>query len=113
MEIEQNYSNLPKENYQASRVAHWNKVALKMRHWQGWGGYYHRRLNEIYARMIPQGARVLEIGCGNGDLLASLKPAVGTGVDISSEMVALAKDLHPELNFINESEDQFITEGRF
>jgi SAM-dependent methyltransferase len=113
LEIEQNYSNLPRENYQASRVAHWNKVALKMRHWQGWGGYYHRRLNEIYARMIPGGAKVLEIGCSNGNLLASLKPAVGTGVDISPEMVCLAKDLHPELNFINESEDKFITEGDF
>ncbi len=113
MGIEKNYSDLSKEKYQASRVAHWNTVALKMRHWQGWGGYYHHRLNEIYARMIPPGARVLEIGCGNGDLLASLKPAAGTGVEISPEMAALARDLHPELNFINESEDQFIVEGNF
>lgn len=113
METEQNYLDLTKENYQANRVAHWNSVALKMRHWQGWGGYYHRRLNEIYARMIPPGAKVLEIGCSNGDLLASLKPADGTGVEISPEMTALAKDLHPELRLINQSEDVFLVEGNF
>ncbi|KAF0109683.1 MAG: glycosyl transferase family protein [Chloroflexi bacterium] len=113
MDLEKKTCEPTAEKYQAERASHWNSVAQKMRHWKGWGGYYHRRLNEIYACMIPQGARVLEIGCGNGDLLASLKPRVGAGVDFSPEMVALAKELHPELQFINGSADQFDVEGSF
>lgn len=101
------------EKFQASRVAHWNAVALKMRHWRSWGSHYHQLLNRIYARMIPPGAHVLQIGCGNGDLLAWLKPSVGVGIDISPEMIRLARERHPELVFINAQEDKFKAEGEF
>ena len=97
----------PLNNHQAERILHWNKVAQKMHHWRGCGGYYHRRLNEIYSRMIPNGARVLEIGCGNGSLLASVKPEIGVGVDFSLEMVTLAAEQHPELHFVTASAEDF------
>ncbi len=113
MEAKLKFSDPAKAAYHAGRIAHWDSVALKMRHWQGWGGYYHHRLNEIYGHMIPPGSRVLEIGCGNGDLLASLKPALGVGVDIAPEMTALARELHPGLTFINASADEFSVADRF
>ena len=34
-----------------------------------------------YAFCIPPGSRVLELGCGSGELLAHVKPAAGTGLD--------------------------------
>jgi len=86
-------------SYNAARVQHWNKVAEKMHKWRGWGGYYHRRLNEICAHVVPEGARVLELGCGDGNLLAHLKPARGVGIDLSPEMIALAKQRYPDLQF--------------
>jgi len=43
---------------------------------------------------------VIEIGCGQGDLLAALKPAVGVGVDFSGEMIKRAVQRHPELRFV-------------
>ncbi len=113
MKTKQQFNDPAKEIYQANRIADWDSVAQKMRHWRGWGGDYHRRLNEIYAHMIPPGARVLEIGCGNGDLLASLQPAVGVGVDFSPKMVALAMELHPDLHFINASADEFLVDNSF
>src|SRR5690242_6649625 len=36
--------------------------------------YYHRLVEAYFQFFIPPGASVLEIGCGLGDLLASLKP---------------------------------------
>jgi SAM-dependent methyltransferase len=46
------------------------------------------------------GARVLEIGCGQGDLLAALHPAVGVGIDFSPAMIERARARHPGLRFV-------------
>jgi len=86
--------------YRQDRIAHWDQVALRMDHWKGWGGAYQRRLAEVYRFFCPVKARVLEIGCAQGDLLAALEPAVGVGVDFSGEMIEGAKERHPELRFI-------------
>ena len=50
--------------------------------------------------LIPEGARVLELGCGTGDLLAALKPSFGVGVDFSAGMIAQARKAHPDLTFL-------------
>jgi hypothetical protein len=113
LETPQEYTDMQKERYQANRIAHWDKVARKMRHWKGWGGYYHRRLGELYAHMVPPGAKVLMVGCDDGDLLASLKPEVGTGVEISPEMATLARERHPELDIVQSSEDQFDVDSQY
>ena len=41
--------------------------------------HYHRLVERYCGFLIPAGARVLELGCGLGDLLASTKPARGLG----------------------------------
>ena len=79
------------QTYQQTRMAQWDKVARMRDSWRGWGGSYHRRLAEIYRFLVSPGQRVLEIGCGLGDLLAAVEPARGLGVDFASEMVARAK----------------------
>lgn len=50
--------------------------------------------------LIPEGARVLDLGCGTGRLLAALKPSLGVGVDISQGMVEVARKNHPDLEFL-------------
>lgn len=50
--------------------------------------------------LIPEGATVLEIGCGVGDTLAALKPARGVGIDLSPATIAEAKGRHPQLELI-------------
>jgi len=89
--------------YRAERAAHWDRVACAMRdRRRAFGGTYHRRLEQVYGLLVPPGQRVLEIGCGDGSLLASLRPSVGVGVDLSPEMVGLAAERHPapSLRFI-------------
>ena len=88
------------ENYRQARQAHWNACARSLDTWTGWGGYYHRRLMQVYQFLIGPGQRVLEIGCAQGDLLAALKPSVGVGVDFSDEMLRRAERRHPALRFI-------------
>ncbi|MCO6438647.1 MAG: glycosyltransferase [Phycisphaerae bacterium] len=62
--------------------------------------YYHARIRDRLARLVEPGSRVLEIGCGHGDLLACLRPAVGVGVDVSGRMIAGARARHPQLRFL-------------
>ena len=83
--------------YQQTRITHWDLAAKQRDHWQGAGIWYHRRLAEIYRFNTMPGLKVLEIGCGDGRLLAALKPERGVGVDFSPEMVRRARQLHPEL----------------
>ncbi len=60
---------------------------------------YHGAIASLAKYYIPRGVRVLEVGCGTGDLLASLEPAAGVGVDLSKEMVKRASERHPALTF--------------
>jgi SAM-dependent methyltransferase len=50
--------------------------------------------------LIPPGKRVLELGCGRGDLLAALEPSYGVGVDFAPSAIARANELHPGLTFV-------------
>jgi ubiquinone/menaquinone biosynthesis C-methylase UbiE len=93
------FDNQPTD-YQQARIAFWDAVAKKMDVWSGLGGYYHRKLAQNYQSLVTPGQRVLEIGCGRGDLLAALNPALGVGVDFSIEMVSRARERHPDLSFV-------------
>ena len=100
-------------DYQKTRIAHWDKVAKKADKWEGCGGYYHKRLQDILQFIIPPGQRVIEIGCGQGDLLASLKPSYGVGVDFSSEMIHRATNRYPDLHFIVTDAHELDLETKF
>jgi ubiquinone/menaquinone biosynthesis C-methylase UbiE len=98
--------------YQETRRRHWDQVAQRLATWNGWGKYYHRRLAEIYQFLIPPNQKILEVGSGDGGLLATLNPAVGVGIDFSPEMIARARELHPGLEFIqSDAHDISLTEA--
>jgi SAM-dependent methyltransferase len=70
------------------------------REWQRRAAYFHEEDVRYLSFLIPEGARVLELGCGTGDLLAALKPSFGVGVDFSEGMIGAARAAHPELTFL-------------
>ncbi len=94
-------------------MAHWNAVAAALDEGKGWGEYYHERLIEIYRYLVAPGQRVLDIGCGTGDLLAALNPFVGVGIDFSEEMVKRARQKHPELRFVQADAHELKLEEQF
>lgn len=61
--------------------------------------FFHEEDLRYLRFLIPEGLRVLELGCGTGAVLAGLKPSYGVGVDFSPAMIAQAKALHPDLDF--------------
>ncbi len=87
-------------DYTRARIAHWDAVAQQIDQRLDLSGVYHDRLVEVYRSLVAPGQRVLEIGCGQGDLLAALQPTLGVGVDFSVEMLRRAARRHPRLRFI-------------
>ncbi|MDB4970656.1 MAG: glycosyl transferase, partial [Myxococcales bacterium] len=82
------------------RVAEYDRFAAERDRWRAKNGAYYRAIERLVRFVVPAGARVLEIGCGTGDLLAALKPAEGVGVDISARLVDEARRKHPLLDFV-------------
>ena len=88
------------QDYTRARIAHWDSVAGAGNASNAWSNAYHARLSEVYRSVIAPNQRVLEIGCGQGDLLASIEPLFGLGVDFSSSMLRQAARRHPHLRFV-------------
>ncbi len=61
--------------------------------------YYYSLLYKQYHYLIPEGKKVLEVGCSTGDLLNELKPSLGVGIDISRQSVQKAAEKYPHLQF--------------
>ena len=75
-------------------------------HWRKLNAAYYEEDRRFMRFLIPPGKCVLELGCGRGDLLAALQPAVGVGIDFSPSAIALAKQLYPQLQFhLGDAED--------
>src|SRR5258708_30672229 len=74
--------------------------APERRNWRARAAFFHQEDLRYLKFLIPEGARVLELGRGTGDLLAALKPSFGVGVDFSPGMIAQARQAHPDLTFL-------------
>jgi SAM-dependent methyltransferase len=100
--------------YQKARVAHWDAVASSESQRKSGAHWYHRRLERVYGFLINPGQRVLEVGCGAGDLLASLKCRRAVGVDFSSGMLSRACSRHPDLELVQaDAHDLSCIQGPF
>ena len=67
--------------------------------WKARNPTYHREVEHLCRFLVPEGASVLEIGCGTGDLLHALRPRRGLGIDLSPRMVEIARGKYPDLEF--------------
>jgi SAM-dependent methyltransferase len=75
--------------------------------------YYQQLLRRLYGFIVPPEQSVLEMGCGLGDLLSVVKPSRALGIDFSAEMIALARERHPNVEFEVADAAQFSTSETF
>ncbi|MCK4790935.1 MAG: glycosyltransferase, partial [Desulfobacteraceae bacterium] len=72
---------------------------------------YHKTIRKYFQFTIPENSSVAEIGCGTGDLLQQVRPGRGLGIDFSEEMIRIAKEKYPNLEFMQaDAEDMEISE---
>ena len=81
-------------------AAHFDRYAPERERWKRCNRYYYQELERLCREHIPPGKAVLELGCGTGDLLASVQPALGVGLDLSMGMVQVARRKYPNLHFL-------------
>src|SRR6202171_5952961 len=79
---------------------HYETNGDELDRWREFNVAYHEDDRKFMRFLIPPGKRVLELGCGRGDLLAALEPSYGVGVDFSASTIAKANALHPHLHFV-------------
>ena len=77
-----------------------DELAEQRTQWLDSARFFHLEDLRYLKFLIPEGSRVLELGCGTGHVLANLNPSYGVGVDFSEGMIEQAQKTYPELNFI-------------
>lgn len=78
---------------------HADKFARDRTSWIDRNRFFYEEDYNYLRFLVPEGKRVLELGCGTGDLLAALKPSRGVGVDLSPESVKVAAERYSHLDF--------------
>jgi len=93
---------------------HFDKIARDYDDYKEKNWYYYDNLKKLFINLIPPQKRVLDVGCGTGDILANLEPSYGLGIDISQEMIKIAQLKHknkPNIKFLFGTIEKFIDSG--
>lgn len=88
------------EKYNTERIKFWDNIYSKNPKGNFFSNSYHKRLVEVINLIIPKDAKVLETGCGTGDLLAKINSEHRTGIDFSGEAIKIARSKYPGIKFI-------------
>jgi SAM-dependent methyltransferase len=106
---------LPKPNdilqRQLDVIRDFHEAAPSELNWAARG--YRRLLAHYYNLLIPSGARVLEIGCGSGELLAHLHAHHRTGIDLSPQQIEAARARLPDAEFHVQAGETLALSGIF
>ncbi len=89
----------PQDDSKAVTRSYFDRIAPELDRWNRRNRSYYRDLEIFHQFWIAPGARVLEIGCGTGDLLAQVNPGLGVGIDFSAPLVTIAQAKYPQLQF--------------
>ncbi|MFH1993246.1 MAG: bifunctional class I SAM-dependent methyltransferase/glycosyltransferase family 2 protein [Pseudomonadota bacterium] len=73
--------------------------AIKRQYWKNRNRYYYADQEKYFRFLVHEGLSILELGCGTGELLNTLKPRRGVGIDFSHKMLDIAKKQYPNLEF--------------
>ena len=92
---------------------HFDHIAGDYDYWETKNKFYYDTIKAFLARVVPAQSSVLEVGCGTGEVLASLKPSVGVGVDISEGMIKLASQKFPQYTFLQSAVEDIVLDQKF
>lgn len=77
------------------------RMAERRNEWVGRHQFFFDEDWRYLRFLVPEGKRVLDLGCSTGALLNQLKPGYGVGIDFSPAMIAKAAASYPHLTFLH------------
>jgi ubiquinone/menaquinone biosynthesis C-methylase UbiE len=101
------------EEHNARARAHFESLANEYPALKQRNRYYNDALIAFCRSLVPPGRKVLDVGCGRGDVLAAVKPKDGLGLDLSESMVRHAQSDFPSLNFRAQAMEDFVGDESF
>ncbi len=79
----------------------YDRLAKNREKWIKKSSFFHREDSLNFKEFIVPGSKVLELGCGTGNLLKSINPKYGVGIDISKKIIDEARKGSEEIKFIH------------
>jgi ubiquinone/menaquinone biosynthesis C-methylase UbiE len=101
------------ENVQERLKKHYNSLAKNRCKYHRKNRFYHKEVLRRYKFLVQKNSSILELGCGTGDLIGNLLPSYGVGVDISNEMINIAKRKYSKINFVCQDIGEFFIQKKF
>ena len=79
---------------------HQAKFAARREPWIARNTYYYDGIKRALRFVIEPGKRVLNVRCQTEFLLEAIKPARGVGIELTPEMVNIARQKYPQFEFL-------------
>ncbi|MBU1031428.1 NAD-dependent epimerase/dehydratase family protein [Patescibacteria group bacterium] len=76
-------------------------LAKNLDYWREKNWYYHHQLRNTFKDFVKEGAKVLQIGYGLGDILASLYPKKAVSFDDDSHLISISRKRYSNIKFAN------------
>ncbi len=89
------------------------KIAPERDKWKEKNKSYWEDIENFCSFLVPENASVLEVGCGTGDLLASIQARKKVGIDYSSTMIEVAGKKYPDIDFFVMEAENLIFNEKF
>ena len=78
---------------------HLASIASRRESWIKRNRYYYELLSRLLRFLVEPEKKVLSVRCDIGNLLTAVRPSTGKGIDICTEIVEIAQQRNPSLNF--------------
>src|SRR5262249_44656860 len=78
---------------------HLARIAPRRESWIKHNSYYYELLCRLLRFLVGAQKNVLSVRCDTGNLLAAVRPSEGKGIDICAEIVEIAQQRNPSLDF--------------
>jgi|tagenome__1003787_1003787.scaffolds.fasta_scaffold20988718_2 hypothetical protein len=96
----ENWGPAALDQVRKARRLHQSTIAGRRYEWIRSNGYFYDHLKRAIQFVVEPNKRILEVRCETGELLASVAPSYGVGVEISDAMSEAARLRHPDLHFV-------------
>jgi hypothetical protein len=93
--------------------SYFDSIAPQWEQWRARNHFYHEQVKELVAGSVVPHRTVLDIGSGTGDVLATVQPSDGLGLNVAGRLTEMARAKYPQLRFETFDPDEVVLPDGF